>query len=142
LVSITLSETIKASPEMVFSFLSDFEKAPQYSNYWKSVKLVKRDGNSATYETMAEAEGRKIRSITEIAAQPSQRLDTETVDGDGKGTKMNFILSGVPEGTQLTLQGEIVLPGFARMLGGLVTGRIEAGMKEELEIIKKALEKP
>jgi hypothetical protein len=141
LVSITLSEIIGASPEMVFSFLSDFEKAPQYSNYWKSVKLVKRDGNSATYETVAEAEGRKIRSVTEIAAQPSQRLDTETVDGDGKGTKMNFILSGVPEGTQLTLQGEIVLPGFARMLGGLVKGRIEAGMREELEIIKKALEK-
>ena len=55
---------------------------------------------------------------------------------------MNFTLSGVPEGTQLTLQGEMVLPGFAKMLGGLVKGRIEAGMKEELGIIKKVLENP
>lgn len=140
MVSVNLAETIKASPEKVFSFLSDFEKAPQYSNYWKSVKLVKRDGNSVTYETVSEAEGRKMTSVTKITAQPNQRLDAETVDGDGKGTRISFILAGVPEGTQLTLQGEIVLPGFAKLLGGIVKGRIESGMKEELKIIKKALE--
>jgi len=142
LVSISVSETVKAPPEKVFSLLSDFEKAPQYSNYWKSVKLVKREGNSATYETVAEAEGRKMRSVTIFTPQPNQRLDTETVDGDGKGTRMNFTLSGVPEGTQVTLQGEMVLPGFAKLLGGLVKSRIEAGMKEELGIIKKVLENP
>ena len=140
MVSISVTETVKASPEKVFNLLNDFEKAPQYSNYWKSVKLVKREGNSATYETVAEAEGRKMRSVTVFTAQPNQRLDTETVDGDGKGTRMNFTMSGVPEGTQLTLQGEMVLPGFAKLLGGLVKGRIEAGMKEELGIIKKVLE--
>ena len=142
MVSISVSETVKAPPEKVFSLLSDFEKAPQYSNYWKSVKLVKREGNSATYETVAEAEGRKMRSVTIFTPQPNQRLDTETVDGDGKGTRMNFTLSGVPEGTQVTLQGEMVLPGFAKLLGGLVKSRIEVGMKEELGIIKKVLENP
>jgi uncharacterized membrane protein len=141
LVSISLSETIKASPEKVFSFLNDFEKAPQYSNYWKSVKLVKREGSSSTYETVAEAEGKKMSSVTKITAQPNQRLEAETIDGDGKGTKLSFILSAVPEGTQLALQGEIVLPGFAKILGGIVKGRIESGMREELRIIKKALEK-
>jgi carbon monoxide dehydrogenase subunit G len=139
-VSINVSETIKAPPEKVFSFLSDFEKAPQYSSYWKSVKSVKREGNSVTYETEAEAEGRKIKSVTKMTGQPSQRLDAETVDGDGKGTRMSFVLAGLPDGTQLTLQGEIVLPGFAKLLGGVVKGRIESGMKEELRIIKKALE--
>jgi uncharacterized membrane protein len=140
LVSINLAETIKASPEKVFSFLSDFEKAPQYSTYWKSVKVLERDSNSVTYETVAEAEGRKMNSVTKIIAQPSQRLDAETIDGDGKGTRMSFILTGLPDGTQLTLQGEIVLPGFAKLLGSIVKGRIESGMKEELRIIKKALE--
>ena len=140
MVSINLTETIKASPEKVFSFLSDFEKAPQYSTYWKSVKAVKREGNLVTYETVAEAEGRKINSVTKITAQPSQRLDAETVDGDGKGTRMSFILAGVPDGTRLTLEGEIVLPGFAKLLGGVVKGRIESGMKEELRIIKQELE--
>jgi uncharacterized membrane protein len=140
LVSINLTETINASLEKVYSFLSDFEKAPQYSTYWKSVKATKRDGNSVTYETVAEDEGRKIKSVTKMTGQPNQRLDAETVDGDGKGTRMSFILAGLPDGTQLTLQGEIVLPGFARLLGGVVKGRIESGMKEELKIIKKALE--
>jgi uncharacterized membrane protein len=141
LVSVTLTQTIKANPERVISFISDFEKAPQYSNYWKSVKLVKRDGNTATYETVAEAEGRKMNSTTKITALPSQRLETETIDGDGKGTRMSFTLSTIPEGTQVVLKGEIVLPGFAKLLGGVVKGKIESGMSEELLIMKKALEK-
>jgi hypothetical protein len=53
---------------------------------------------------------------------------------------MSFILAGVPDGTRLTLEGEIVLPGFAKLLGGVVKGRIESGMKEELRIIKQELE--
>ena len=124
----------------MFSFISDFEKAPKYSNYWKSVKLVQREGNSATYETVAEAEGRRMNSTTRVTAIPGQRLDTETIDGDGKGTKMNFILSVTPEGTHVVLQGDVVLPGFAKLLGGIVKGRIESGMREELLIMKKALE--
>ena len=139
-MSISLTETVKATPEKVFSFLSDFEKAPQYSNYWKSVKLVKREGNVATYETVAEAEGRKMKAVTKITSQSNHRLDAETVDGDGKGTRMNFMLASVPEGSQLTLQGEIVLPAFAKLLGGIVKGRIESGMKQELSMIKKVLE--
>jgi uncharacterized membrane protein len=140
LVSISLAETVKAPRERVFSFLSDFENAPKYSSYWKSVKLVKRNGNSATYETVSEAEGRRMSSVTRFTGQPSERLDAETVDGDGKGTKMSFILTDVPEGTRVTLQGEIVLPAFAKLLGGIVKGRIESGMKEELGTIKKTLE--
>jgi len=139
-VSISLTETVKATPEKVFSFLSDFEKAPQYSNYWKSVKLVKREGNVATYGTVAEAEGRKMKAVTKITSQSNHRLDAETVDGDGKGTRMSFMLASVPEGSQLTLQGEIVLPAFAKLLGGIVKGRIESGMKQELSMIKKVLE--
>ena len=142
MVSLSLTETIEANPERVFSFISDFEKAPQYSNYWKLVKLVKRDGNTATYETVAEAEGRKMNSITKITALPSQRLETETINGDGEGTRMIFTLSTVPEGTQVNLQGDIVLPGFAKLLGGIVKGKIESGMREELLIMKKALENP
>ena len=141
MVSIKISESVKASPENVFPFVSDFEKAPQYSNYWKSVKLLNRESNSATYETVAEAEGRKIVSVTKITSQPNERMDTETIDGDGKGTKLTFRFQGVPGGTQITLEGDVVLPGFAKMLGSLVKGRIESGMREELKIIKSRVEK-
>lgn len=141
MVSIKVSEKVNAPPEKVFSFIRDFDRAPQYSSYWKSVKLVSREGNTATYETVAEAEGRKIASVTKVTAYENERLDAETIDGDGKGTKMGFTFNEVPDGTELTLEGEIVLPGFAKVLGGMVKGRIEAGMRKELEIIKTAVEK-
>ena len=140
MVSISISDTLKAPPEKVFALLSDFEKAPQYSSYWKSVKLVSRDGNSSTYQTVAEAEGRQLKSVTRMTTVLNERIDAETIDGDGKGTKMAFKLTKIPNGTQLTLEGEIVLPGFAKMLGGLVKGRIESGMRQELATIKKLAE--
>jgi uncharacterized membrane protein len=141
MVSIKISENVAAQPERVFSFISDFEKAPQYSNYWKSVKVLSREGNSATYETVAEAEGRKIASVTKVTSFPNERIEAETVDGDGKGTRLAFKFQNTPPGTQITLEGDIVLPGFAKMLGGLVKGRIESGMREELAIVKRAVEK-
>ncbi len=104
------------------------------------MKLLRRDGNFSMYETVAEAEGRKMTSVTRISSQPNQKLEAETIDGDGKGTKMTFTFTNIPEGTQLTLRGEIVPPGFAKILGSLLKGRIEAGMKEELVVIKKAIE--
>ena len=142
MVTVSLTESIKAPLDKVFAFISDFEKAPQYSRYWKSVKVVKRESDSVTYETVAYAERRRMASITRIRPHPGQGLETETVDGDGKGTRMSFKLTPLPEGTQITLQGEIVLPGFAKLLGGVVKGRIESGMREELARIKEGLEKP
>jgi len=141
MVSIKVSEAVTAQPDKVFSFLSDFEKAPQYSNYWKSVKMLTHEGNSATYETLAEAEGRKIASVTRMTSFANEKIEAETIDGDGKGTKLTFKFQNIPAGTQITLEGDIVLPGFAKMLGGLVKGRIESGMQEELTIVKRAVEK-
>ncbi len=140
MVLIELSEVIRAAPEMVFSVMSDFERAPEYSEYWKSVKLLNRDGNTATYETVAEAEGRTLKSQTRVT-YTNERIEAETIDGDGTGTKMTFIFKRVPDGTQLSLSGDIVLPGFAKMLGGLVKDRIESGMRRELDAIKRHIEK-
>lgn len=110
MVSIRVVERIMAPQERVFEFISDFEKAPQYSSYWKSVKAFKRDGNTTTYETTSEAEGRKVASVTRITSFPNEKIEAETVEGDGKGTKLTFRLQKTLEGTQLSLEGEVVLP--------------------------------
>ena len=141
MVQIRVFEAVAAQPDKVFALLSDFEKAPKYSNYWKSVKAVSQEGNSAVYETVAEAEGRKIASKTRMTKYPNERIEAETIDGDGKGTKLTFRLQSIPTGTQITLEGDVVLPGFAKLLGSVVKGRIESGMQEELKIMKNTVEK-
>jgi len=148
---VTFSKTgiIKAPPAEVYNLLSDFETAPERSTFWKSVKLLKREENFATYETVAEFQGRKINSVTKVTTQPGQGSDSEIIEGDAKGSKMNFTIASVPGGTQLTVQGEIVLPGFAQMLSGtagkklgdIVGGRIESVIgKDEFEMVRRALE--
>jgi len=149
MVIFSKSGIIKASPAQVYNLLTDFEKAPERSGFWKSVKLLKREGNSGTYETVAEFDGRRLSCVTQVTNQPYQKSDALIVDGDGKGSKIGFTIASVPEGTQLTIQGEIVLPGFAqmlsgtagRMLGDIVEGRIESAIgKDELERVRKAIE--
>lgn len=149
MASFSKSEIIKAPPVEVYSLLSDFEKAPQRSDFWKSVKLLKREGNIGTYETVADFQGKKLNSVTRVTTQTDQASVTEIIEGDGKGTRISLTISSVPGGTQVTIQGELVLPGFAQMLGGtagrmlgdIVGGRIESGIaKNELERIRKALE--
>jgi len=149
MVTFSKSGIIKATPAQVYNLLSDFERAPERSTFWKSVKLLKREGNCGTYETVAEFQHNQFSSVTQVTNQPEQRSDAEIVDGGGKGSRFCFTIASVPDGTQLTVQGEIVLPGFAQMLSGtagkklgeIVEGRIESVIaNEELEKVRRALE--
>ena len=148
MVSFNMSETIKTTPDELYKFLSNFESAPKRSNFWKSVKLVTREGNSSIYETVEEVEGRTLRSMTRVTAQPAQGTESQIIEGDGKGSRLSYTISPASEGTKLTLEGEIILTGFAQMLSGtagkklgeIVEGRFESIIRKELEIAKKTLE--
>ncbi len=143
-----MSETIKATPAEVQKLLSDFESAPKRSNFWKSVRLVKHENDSSIYETSEEVEGRRLKSTTRVTMQAQGRVD-RIIEGDGEGSRLSYSILLVPEGTKLTLEGELILPGFAQMLTGtagkilgeIVEGRIEPMIRKELEIAKRILEK-
>ncbi len=104
-------------------------------------KFLKSEGNATTYEIVAEAVGRSMTSITRMTGFPNERIEAETIEGDGKGTKLTFNLKVVPTGTEITLEGDVILPGFAKLLGSAIKGRIESGMQDELKIVKDVLEK-
>jgi len=148
LVSFNMSETIKTTPDELYKYLSNFESAPKRSNFWKSVKPVTREGNSSIYETVEEVEGRTLRSMTRVTTQPAHGIESQIIEGDGKGSRFSYTILPSSEGTRLTIEGEIILAGFAqmlsgtagKMLGGIVEGRFESIIRKELEIAKKTLE--
>lgn len=139
MVSVSVSELVKAPRERVFSFISDFEKAPHYSHYWKSVRIRSRQGNVLTCETEVDIGGRRIKSVTRIVTQPNESMDAETIEGEGKGSRITTRFQAVPDGTRVLIEGEIAVP---RLLGKLAHGRIESALHEDLKIIKWAIEKP
>jgi len=139
MVSVSVSELIKAPQEKVYSFVSDFEKAPHYSHYWKSVRVRSREGNVLVCDTEAHVIGKTIKSVTRIVTHPNESIDAETIEGDGKGTKITSSFHTVPDGTRVLIEGEIALPA---LLGKLVQGRIESALLEDLKIIKWGIEKP
>jgi len=139
MVQISVSELVRAPQEKVFSFISNFEKAPHYSHYWKSVRVLSREGNTTTFDTEANVVGKTIKSVTRIVTHPNETMEAETLEGDGKGTKIVSKFEAVPEGTRITIEGEIALPPI---LGKLIQGKIESTLREDLKIVKWALETP
>lgn len=139
MVQVSVSELVKAPKEKVFSFVSDFEKAPHYSHYWKSVRVRSRESNATTFDTEAHVIGKTIKSVTRIVTHPNDMMEAETIEGDGKGTKITSRFEPAPVGTRITVEGEIALP---TILGKLVQGRIESALLEDLKILKWALEHP
>jgi uncharacterized membrane protein len=139
MVQISVSEFVKAPQEKVFSFVSNFEKAPHYSHYWKSVKVRSREGNATTFDTEANVVGKTIKSVTRIVTHPNEWMEAETLEGDGKGTKITSKFEPAPDGTRITIEGEIALPPI---LGKLIQGKIESTLFEDLKIVKWAIEKP
>ena len=139
MVKISVSEFVRAPQEKVFSFISNFEKAPHYSHYWKFVRVLSREGNATMFDTEANVVGKTIKSVTRIVTHPNEMMEAETLEGDGKGTKITSKFEPVPEGTRITIEGNIALPAA---LGKLIRGKIESTLLEDLKIVKWAIEKP
>lgn len=139
MVSISVSEFVKAPQERVFSFVCDFEKAPHYSHYWKSVKVRSREGNALTCDTEAQVLGKTLKSVAKILTHPNDRMEAETIAGDGKGTKVTSRFQSLKDGTRIQIDGEIALP---RLLRKVVQGKIESALLDDLKIIKWAIENP
>ncbi len=137
-MSIILSETIRAPIENVFAFLSNYEKTPQDSNYWRFVKLLEAGVPMGLAEPQADTA--KAGSVT-FSEHPNDRIEATASYDEGGETKMIFKFLAVREGTLLTIEGDIVLP-WAEEISEATKISIESAMRRELNILKEALEKP
>ena len=137
-VSIILSETIRAPIENVFAFLSNYERTPQDSNYWRFVKLLEAGVPMGLAEPQADIA--KASSVT-FSEHPNDKLEATASYDEGGETKMIFKFLAVAEGTLLTIEGDIVLPGVEE-ISEATKMLIESAMRRELDIMKRAVEKP
>ena len=137
---IELTKTIRAPRGYAFSVMANTEDLPKIFNSYKSVRLVRKEGDVDIIEAEVEVEGWTSTWKIRRRYFPNERIE-EGVDNDRSVGKATLTFSDVPEGTKLTLIDYATFKGtVGRLLGGLAKGRLEKYIDGDLESYKTYVE--
>lgn len=138
---IKVEKTIKADREKIFSMVTDFESLPnKFPQFFKSVKIVSRDGNTVTTEDHAIMAGREVHQTTKHTLTPPEIDDVYLLSGDAKDSHIVTTYSQVPEGTKVTVEGDFKLAGKLKLVGFMAKGKIEKSIEEVIDQFGKVAE--
>ncbi len=138
---VKVEKIIKANREKVFNLVTDFENLPtKFPQFFKSVKVISREGNTVTTEDNAVMAGREVHQTTKHILTPSQTDEVYLLSGDAKDSHIVTRYESVPEGTKITVEGDFKLAGKLKLVGFMAKGKIEKGITEVIEEFQKVAE--
>lgn len=138
-VEFDLSETIDASKEEVMTFFEKVEDIPKHQpKMAKSVEIIEKTGNLIKYKLEGKVMFKKIESVNSLTIEKdSGKLITDTLEGDGKGSKITISFVEKDGKTEMNLKGTMELGA----LGSLGKGKVSSMWKDAMEQAKQVLEK-
>ena len=140
---IRFSNTVEIArpPAEVFAYLADLEHTPEWN--WAITNTRKLSPGPVAVGTRYQ----QTRSVPRPAEEMLEvtGLDPDTrieVVGDLASfrARLTYELSPIATGTRLTNSVELDRPGALGLFGGLVTGRIQASVAENLGVLRTVLE--
>lgn len=138
---IKVEKTIKADREKIFKMVTDFENLPnKFPQFFKSVKVTSRDGNTVTTEDHAVMAGREVHQATKHILTPPEVDEVYLLSGDAKDSHIVTRYSSVPEGTKVTVDGDFKLAGKLKLVGFMAKGKIEKSVEEVIEEFGRVVE--
>jgi hypothetical protein len=73
-----------------------------HPNFVKEVKIMSTEGDTITLEQHMEIMGRKLRAVNKmVRSNAENKFDINTLEGDGKGSKITIALKEIPTGTEM-----------------------------------------
>ena len=135
------SRVIKASRDKVWEVASDPESSLKFDPDTKSVKIIKREGNTVTASTTMMMGGRETTMTEKWTYHPKQRMESEILDGPLVGTGFQT-LEEVPGGIKLTMHYDVSFKGvLGKVLGTLFAGsKLKEFAEEFLSKMAKYIE--
>jgi len=128
----------KAPPAKVMDYYMHPENLPKvHPDFFKEAKVLSTEGNSLVVEETMEMMGRKLHAknrMTRIDAE--KRVEVDTLEGDGKGSKITIALKEIPTGTEIHYFAEMEFGA----VGFLIKGRAKASFEKTAEEDRVALD--
>ena len=138
---VKVERTIKANPEKIFSMVTDFENlSDKFPQFFKSVKVVSREGNTITTEDHSVLGGREMHQITKHILTPHQIDEVYILSGDAKCSHIVTTYQAIPEGTKVIVDGDFKLAGKLKLVGFMAKGKIENGINQVIDEFAKVAE--
>ena len=141
MVIVETSRVIAAPREKVFKLWTDFENGPKnLPTHFKSVKILQREGNTVTTDEVIMAAGRTVKQTSRHTIQGPDKHEVEVLTGDAVGTTVSETFTEVPEGTKVSVVGDVRLAGILKMIEVLGKGRIRAEIEDSINQLAKIAE--
>jgi hypothetical protein len=109
----------------------------EHPGFVKEVKIISTEGDSINFEQHMEMMGRKIRSVNKMWLDRSTNtFQIDTLDGDGKGSKITLALKEIPAGTEVHYSAAMELG----MLGLFAKGPAKSAFEKTAQEDKQHLD--
>ena len=137
MVAINASREIAAPVSRVWQIVSDVDNEPKYWLGTKTVKNIRKSGNTIEREVTIAFRDSLCRQT--VVLDPEKSVEITITEGPMKGTK-KVTLSPVGEMTRIDAIWDIKLAGFLGMFSGMIKKHIAEGTEDALDRIAKAVE--
>jgi carbon monoxide dehydrogenase subunit G len=137
MVAINASREVAAPVSRVWQIVSDVDNEPKYWHGTKTVKNIRKSGNTIEREVTISFRDSLCRQT--VVLDPEKSVEITITEGPMKGTK-KVTLSPVGEKTRIDAIWDIKLAGFLGMFSGMLKKHIAEGTEEALDRIAKAVE--
>jgi hypothetical protein len=128
----------KAPISKAIDYYSHPENLPKvHPDFVKDVKVISRDGNTIKLEQQMEMMGRKLKAVNTMTwDSANNKFLVNTLDGDGKGSKITIELKQIPSGTEMHYWAEMEFGA----LGFFIKGRAKDSFVKVADEDAKALD--
>lgn len=138
---VKVEKIVKADRDKIFSMVTDFENLPnKFPQFFKSVKVVSREGNTVTTEDLAVMSGREVQQTAKHILTPGHVDEVFLLSGEAKGSHVVTNYETIPEGTKIKVEGDFKLAGKLKLVGFMAKGKIEKGIEEVMDEFARVAE--
>ena len=138
---ILASKNINSSLDKLWSIISEVDKDPQYWHGTKSIKNIKKEGNTIERETKISFNNYSCREIITLDEKNKNQVNIQIVEGPIHGKKTITLEKIDIDLTKISVKWDIQLKGLMRLFTMMIKKHILKGTNEALErISSKATE--
>jgi hypothetical protein len=107
-----------------------------HPSFIKEVKVLSADGDTITLEQHAEIMGRHLKATNKMVRNSAEhKFDIDTLEGDGKGSKITIALKEIPTGTELHYWASLELGPLGLFAKGPAKNQFEKTAEEDAKAL-------
>lgn len=132
-----VTKQTKAPIAKVMDYYFHPENLPKYHpGFVKDVKITSTQGDTIMLEQHMEMMGRKLRAQNKLTRDPANRkFEVDTLEGDGKGSKIWISLKEVPSGTEINMKAAMEFGALGFFIKGPAKSNFEKVADEDVKAL-------